>query len=511
MNNYYDSTKTIVIDFADYLWKLVMQWKALLIVCIFMALLVPGTKYINDMRAYDNAIRNQSSSQADSSLSADERIEKALSQLPEDQRGDVLFVMQQREFIKLQKDHLANSILLSSDPTCQRRIRYKLYVVKKEDIDIPSLCNAYKSHLRSTEFLCDLRDVISPDSRLEYINELLSFETNENPDSNETPDSNASAALFSVDIIVPEDTDLDALTEVFDSTISDAHNELSTSMGEHSITRINTEDVHIYNKDAVELRYDITSSTNTLITSLSTVMNRLSAEQKAVLESITTIKLSEDASELSSGKSDDGSDLSGTQRSEREKIIKPGFSKKYALFGFVLGAFLYAGIYLAVIAVKRIISSSRIAQNITCTRLLGEIYSFGKRKGFLGLFSSVVVARWRYKDKLDSDKQIKALASTMDAVITHCDANQVALLRTGIGPSFDGLLDTVIDSCRAHGIKASIKVLDSDKMDEKDLTKVKNAIYVVCGDSKIGNVEKNMSLCDDYDVNMLGTIYLEHL
>ena len=318
---------------------------------------------------------------------------------------------------------------------------------------------------------------------------------------NETPEpeySDADSVVYSVSVVLPEAADSEAVSAVIDSAVNDLHSGLDSSVGTHSVQKASSEDTRVYNHYAVLRKRDLLDSVNTLNTNIKNAKSSLSAEQQAACEAINAVKRSAQT-------------VDDAVQAAEDELQEPGFSKKHALLGFILGAFLYAGIYVVMLILKKIVASAGTAQSYTGTRLLGEVYRAGSHKGLPALFTSAAVAKWRYKDKLDAGRQIDALASTVDAVCSHHGADRLTLLLSGVGSGFDDMLGQIADKRRAAGNKKGIDVINADEIDEKALNSVKNAAYVVCSNSKVNRLGALMSLCRDYDVTTLGTIYLEEL
>ena len=495
MNNSYSTPRTIEIDLKDLIWKLLMQWKAILLVCIFMALLIPGIKYVKDSNAYKTALAEKKKAEEEASKPVEERIDAALKLLPAGQRDDVLFVVQQQDMVNVQKDYLNNSILLNTDPASQRQLSLKFVLKSETGTDMRTLADAYSTCIRRTSSLESLREIISPDTSLEYIDELI------NTENKDILAGDAESAVYTVTITLPDDADADRINSFIDSEVSDFHDEISSSIGDHSILKVNVEDHSVFNKDIIDRRTDLTNSVNNLNNSIDAAKGKLSAEQQAAYESIVAIRQSSDTVQKAASEGNDSS----------TDLQKPGFSKKYAVLGFLLGAFLYAGIYVVMLILKKVVASASTAQSYTGTRLLGEIYKKADRKGLQWLLTSDIVARWRYKDKLDADKQISALAATVDAVCAHHDTDKLTMILSGVEDGFGDLVDRIVKACGSEDNKISFDLINADKMDEKTLGSVKNAAYVLCSKSKADNLGSLMSLVRDYDVTLLGTVYLEEL
>ena len=495
MNNNYNAPRAIEIDLKDLMWKLLMQWKAILLVCIAMALLVPGLKYAKDSNTYKAELADKKKAEEEASKPAEGRIDAALKLLPVDQREDVLFVVQQQDMINVQKDYLNNSILLNTDPASQRQLSLKFVLKSENGTDMRTLADAYSTCIRRTSSLDSLREIISPDTSLEYIDELIDTE------NEDILAGDAESAVYTVTITLPDNVDAGRIIELIDSEIGDFHDEISSNVGDHSILKANVEDHSLFNQDIIERRTNLTNSINNLNNSIDAAKGKLNAEQQAAYEAIIAIKKSSDTVQMAASEGNDSS----------TDLQKPGFSKKYAVLGFLLGAFLYAGIYVVMLILKKVVASASTAQSYTGTRLLGEIYKKADHKGFSWLLTSNVVARWRYKDKLDVEKQLSALAATIDAVCAHHGTDKLTLLLSGIDDGFSDVIDRIVKACSSEGNKKSIELINADNLEEKALGSVKNAAYVLCSKSRVDSLGSLMSLVKNYDVATLGTVYLEKL
>lgn len=499
MNNY-NPPQEIEIDLIDLMWKLLMQWKAILIVCIIMALLVPGVKYAKDSKAYKAALAEKKAAEEQASKPEEEQIEAALESLPAKDREDVMFIVQQQELADLQKDYLENSIYLNTNPASQRQLSVKYLLKTDGGTDIGTLADAYSTCLRRKDTIKALRDVIAPDSNIEYIYELI-----ETTGIISSLFDDSDSAIYTVTIVLPDDSDADKVIEVIEASLNDNHSEIESSVGPHSVQRKNIEDYHIYNETVISRRANATYTINNLNSSIDNAKNKLSSEQQAAYEAIIAVK-------HAAGDLDDKAKAAADDADQADDDLQaPSFSKKYALLGFILGAFLYAGIYVVMLILKKIVGSASTAQSYTGTRLLGEVYKMAEHKGLSALFASAAVAKWRYKDKLDADRQTDALASTVDAVCAHHGTDKLTLLLSGIETEFDDTIRMIAEKCRNIGNKKSIDILNADDMDEKLLDSVDNAVYVLSSNSKVDKLGSLISLCRDYDVTPLGSVYLEEL
>lgn len=497
MNSYYSPSQEYEIDIHDFFWKLLMQWKAVLIVCLVMAFLVPGAKFLKDSRDYESTLAEQAEAEEEASLPMEERINAILDMLPAEDVSAVRFVVQQQDLIALQQDYFNNSILLNIDPTSQRNLNIKYYLQRGEVSDMQALVDAYSTCVRRTKVIQSFREVISPESSLQFIYELISSY------GGSIADSEVGSTLFTINIVLPDNVDADAVVKTADKAISNIYNELASAMGNHSIARVNTEDYRFYSTTTADRRSSVSLAVNNLYNSINAAKGRFTDKQLEALEAITEIK-NVDLIEKSSSKGGEGV-------SAEDEIKEPTFNKKYSLIGFVFGAFLYAIVYLLFVILRKTVSSASVAQNYTGTRLLGELYALGNHKGIGRILSSSSVAKRRYKRKLNINAQSEIIASTIDAVCSHHNADSITLLTSGIPEDLEDVIDIMIKTCRKDDCNIQLDVLNTKEIDEKKLSGIRNVIYAVSNETKIDSVGKLVELCGDYDISPLGTLYMEML
>ncbi len=486
MNNNHSPEET-VIDLKDIFWKFLMQWKAILVVCLLMSLLVPCVMYFREKSAYDAARADKAAAEEASSKTSEERIEAALAPLSESDRKAVLTAAEQQDYLDEQQTYINESILLNENPANQRTLTVYYLISSDSGADMKALIDAYDAVLRDDGFMGSLRDEIAPGKELGYIYELV----NNKYIALEPDYTDAGSALFPVKIVLPEDSDADAVTALVNATVKDLHSSLDSHVGKHSIRSYRTEDTHVYNHYAVERKTGLMNSVYSVSNALKNSKSALSQEQKVALDLVLQERLG--AEEQAGGNAE-------------PEIQAPRFSKKYALFGFILGAFLYAVIWCALIIHRKEVSSAASAQRYTGVRLLGELYNIRNRSGLSALFASKAVARWCYRDKLATDKQLRALTSAIEAVCAHRDTDRLTLLLSGVDSRFNDLIKRI-----AEGSSVSIDLVDTDKADESLMASAVHAAYVLSSRTKVEKLRSMMIVANGYEISPLGTIFLEEL
>ena len=277
MNNNYRLSNKSDINLTDFGWNLIMQWKAILIVCIAVALLVMGARYHIDSNAYKDSLARIAEAKKTASISVDERIAETLESLPEDEAYTVQLIAHQMDYISLQKKYLNDSIWINTDPTNQRVLAIQYYLQRGDISDLQMLVDSYTICLQKTESIASFREVISPNAPIHFILELFSAY------GGAIADNEVGSTIYTVSFVLPEDIDAEAVVNVADSNISSIYKELKASLGDHSIVRVNAEDYHTYSSPVTDRRNNISNSINNLNNFINNTKNTLNEKQLAAL------------------------------------------------------------------------------------------------------------------------------------------------------------------------------------------------------------------------------------
>ena len=414
-------------------------------------------------------------------------------------------MVQQKEWVDKQKDYINNSILMNVDPTRQRTIILDYYIASEEGSNsiATTLLYGYSSYVTGDSVVNGIRDVIGADVEDRYIAELISTPFNDN---NNTYNTGAPAgaddgdAVLEVKVVAPEDVDAAKIEEVITTSFSDYSAELSKNAGAHTIKLIRSDEAYIYNAVAV-------SNRNSAIANIYNIQNNyiknmeinLSDEQKAAIESIMAVKRA--AKKATASEATDAA-------APAEEPAAPGISKKYALAGFILGLALYACIYALYIMFKGWITSAEQTEMYTGSRLIGEVYTAGEHKGIQKLLHSRLVDNIRYRGKLDSDVQISKLVSAASALFKHAGTDKLTIFRMPDEACRTETADKVAGEIRKAGVDVTVTDVN-DATDGNALLNVKNAIIMAGATSTASSLTGLSDLLSEFDVPLLGNIYIE--
>ncbi len=495
----YEEPETEV-DLRELLWGLLDQWKAVLIVAFVAAALVPAVKLFRDNRSYQAAVKEAEATAQQAELPEGEGIEKVLETLSAEDRGAVELLVQQQELVKTQSGYLNNSILLSMDPANQRTLYVRYRLNAGDGVEVTPLADAYIALLRRNSSVQELGNIIDPEAGLSYIYELISalYST--------VPDSSAKGIVLTVSIVLPNDIDANTIANKVDEFVRGIHDELSATMGAHTVDPLDRNEIRTYNNDIVSRKASLVASINSTRTAIKTNETALNASQKAAYTNAMQI-LNSSANNTGSAEepsADEVEAATATTPNTATLPKKPSFSIKLAAVGFVVGSAVYAIAYVVVVIVRGRVGSAQMLQDYTASRLLGSVFYPRRYRGFDALFHSRMVNKMRFGKLGDVATQIDKTAVTVGSVCAHAGVDSIHVVSMG---NEAGLANDVATAIASKGVETQVLTVTQDSGEEL-LLNVKNAVYVVDSNVKGSDAWAVSSLCRNYDVQQLGCVYV---
>ena len=484
MNNQQYRQPEMEINLKEVIWDLLEQWKAILLVAVLTALLVSGVKYYSALDRYKAAHASNEASVEEAYASTDEHVAAILSELSDEDHNMVQLVLQQEAWLDNQTDYFNNSLLLSLDPNAQRQLTISYYLYDANDNSYSTLCDAYISNLKEETFANAISKQLQLKAEEKYVKELIR--------GNYTPNytSDSSGELLNVVISLPENADAAELEKEISGLMSDYSKELSEKIAEHKIKLIKTDDTVSVNENAASKRTSTINSINSLNTSIANNKMAMNDVQKAAYEKIVALK------EL---------DVNDNAQPEEEPEIltKPRLSKKFAVLGFLLGAMAYAFAYLVWLILRGRINYASDVENYTGSRLLGEIHVPRESARLRSIMKSKAIEKIRYKNRPDEDSQI---ANAVNSIAAMCKKEEIKSISN---IDLTALSEDIIKTLKTQGVKQSI--IDASKLEESDLLNIKNAIVTIGKNTKLKDLDELLKLCQCYNVNILGSVFVGEL
>lgn len=503
MNNQSYKQQEIVIDIKDILWKLLSQWKAILLVSIVTALIVCGTGYLKDMRTYKAQQMADAEARKQSSLPAEERISDLLEALPEEDREAVQVLVREREWLSDQQEYLKESIYMNLDAADQIMV-VQPFEIKVEDYAVePLLSKSYEMYVLDEDFAKALVDSVSPENDYKYVSELLSYSVTEKSNTN----LDNGRIVFSVSVKIPYEADPDSVAEAVKKNIEKYSQDLKSKYS-HEINDLEYSVSRNYGYDMSNRQNTVLYWVNNMDNTIKNAEQSLSEQQKMTFEAIMKIK--DSAESVDSGEDLSDNTIENDSMGDNENKVKaPAFNVKKAIEGFVLGLLLYVGIYIVLIIMKGTVNSALCAGCYTGTRLLGEVY-FNETPTMLGrLLRSNMIDKYHYKEKANTTAQIGRIVESFAAICSHAGTKTLTIMDCigAMDRNASGIISSIVSETEKKGIETNtIEV--SETIYENMLLDSEKAVIMVGDCTKTTTIRSLMTLCNEYDIKTLGSTYI---
>lgn len=478
------------INLKEVIWDLLEQWKAILITALIAAVLFCGAKYVKDVRSVEAVEQNKAEAEKYADTPAEERISAVLEGLSDEDATAAMNMASQYEWLDSQKAYLKNSILMNTDPTQQRVLKFVYYISGTEQNAAP-ITRAYSSYIGSRDFVAELKKIIAPNSDDKYIGELIqTYSENANSEEELFPN------VLNIRIVMLDDTDADAVAQLVSKELSEQSKQLSERLAAHKLQRLLLEEATIYNYDGVNKKTNTIDGINNLQNTIKNAETNLSEEQKNAANTIYAILKESDEAGIV-GENGEASVSEIDEESIEGSSAR--ISKKFALLGFILGVLAYTFVYLLMLMGRKQVNYASDTENYTGARLLGEIYYFNEHKGLEKLTKSKFIEDIRYKGLKDEKEQIKKTVDTIAAVCKHAEVKDLAVLNLG-----DNICD-ITEDIEKKGIKT--KKYNFKDYKEEDLLDTKSMLLQIGDRTKLVDVTRAISLCDEYNVKVIGSTF----
>ena len=397
----------VEIDLLDLFWELLMQWKPILVCMVLCGCLLMPAMYLKDMRRYRASV-----------AASEELIKKVSGETDEESAEEMSSALEETEQKAVDNAVLSYRQLLDLQYVYDTTVRYHL-----DPKSLQALTLSYRLHADDAGQLSVLRDAYASclgkmDAKKQIADAygIASLDEAEQMVSVSGGDA-ASTIAGSTDITLKvvaylvDDTDADAVSECIQSIIKSYKAEAGNMIGGHSVTLLSEEEEALRDTAIFSERADIESRIVGLESTINTTTAAFSDEQKQVYDYLTA-KLDEeygiedadgeDKDEKAAVK-DTAEQPDEASADEAADIDKPSMNPKYFLLGMLLGAFLYAGIYVVWWIISPRVRQSDEMAGWLGIRPLGEIRSYPAKSAAEKFFKDKWIYGIRYKNRLDTE------------------------------------------------------------------------------------------------------------
>ena len=473
----------LIIDLKELFWRLLEQWKAIVVFALIIALLFSGLMYLRiSSRVEEEAVVKTP--------------DEILSELSPDDQEAVLGAFTLREARDKVQKYISESPLMSLDPYNVNTVTTKWMISSDEGIN-KQLIAAYVNELSSYEAADSVNKAWGEQYETDAVRELLIAKS----DIPLETEANLESNLLSLCIYLPEGTEDGPAIEAIEKVLPGMTQKLTDSIGAHSISLVSSDTQVISDTLLSDAQYNVYNRLYNLNYNLNYLMkNVMTSDQKSAYEAMNSYDDAED------------------EEAEAGEPEEPGkvkfFNKKRFLLGFILGCILYCGLYLLYFVFSGRSLTPKVLEESFGIRTLGEWYSDRKGGPLSILMNDNFIYRKRHKGHTSLDVATERIAGSIKNAFEGKEGGKLVVVSNGrASESTRTLIASVGDRLKESDIY--IETCDIDPangiyLGENVLAEGECAALVI--DHKSSNLKDVRDVCEKCivcEVPFIGAAYVE--
>ena len=454
--------ENVELNLVDICWKLLMQWRPIIVFSLLMALAVSGLKYYKDVSAYKASVQTVKEQKTKKTSYTEKDIEKLKDKLSDTELNAVeTAVFNQRKILTDQK-YLDSSILMQIDSQNKHVVYIDYYISGAKPKFSELLCRSFSSRFYDRDVLQKMSKTMNEDinsSDLQKVmGELIDV------DYTGTTQSVSTAAgegyqvstevypVITVSVVLPSDTDSAAVVKAVNVSMKSISKDLNKTVGKHQLNVLESYDKYTVDNDLKDTQNRVKDEILTSQSNNATAIESFTDDQKSLynaeilnlkdemgIDATETKNSSDKGSTSASSESDTTSakesgsdtnsksdtasgDKSGSTSASDDSLTslsaeKPSFSKKYCAVGFIGGLFIYIVCYILIIALRHRVNSGDDLADVTNLRKFGEYHKY-TYTGFARFIWSKRIYNYYYRRYLSLEETSKYAADGIKASLT---------------------------------------------------------------------------------------------
>jgi len=482
------------IDLLDLFWRLLEQWRGLLVAGLAFAVLFSAVMYVRS-----------------GNTAAAEIAEVTEETSTEDKYQQACTALSQYASYMLAKDTYSNSILNKNNfNDCnQVACTYQIHLEDSET-DMYTVTSLYSIIASDSAFTDTMVNAAS--KYWEGVNQNSLYEIMTIATSQDTFSNDPRNGLLSVNFKLPADADVKEWQSALTTAINAYHTKVSSISGSHSVKPIVANSKKIDNTALTKQQNDNYSALITAKNTYDKTFTGLGKDDQALVEQIISEgdgsydiedyigSLDKKLEELKSQAAVEATEPAPVQRS---------FSVKYFALGFILGAFLYACAYFVFFVFIRLVRGENDLYNAAGTRNFGGVYEYP----FTTTLGRFLHDSKIYKFRTKKGKDIATISDDIISKLAFTGVKEFTIVSLGkLSDRAHILSDEQISYLKEHSITAKTLNIPDSAEDVRDsvFADLDNVLIELLGSrTKWTNLHGVYSKMKEYDVNVIGSEYLE--
>lgn len=530
----------------EFLWDLLEQWRGIIAVGLIFAILTMGAKYALD---YTSLKAEQKA--ATEEMNQDHTLESVLEE------AGVSTLSKTIHYFKRWQDnkrYYVNSLIMHVDTTKEQRLILSYYVKDAGDgqADIASIISYYLNMQSDDAMTGKLSEVIEGHPDKQYVRELfLNPSTSGDSFGSVSPVS----GVFTFTMVMPENVDSKAIENVITEHLASSVNEISSWAGEYTITQLPSQTMTVDSQSRRDAQHTAYANMAAAELSFNKNYRALKDEDKVQADNIIREELKKmmldddwsfnssdtvtmddlsqsndaeaDSAEAMDGEetddllaADDGTgenmdDILGdimTEESVLDKTVSP--RPVLAVIGFLLGCFLYAGLYFCRCVFFNRFRNEEEVETMTGIHSFGSIFQYPYNTPLQRFLHDKKVYARRHGESGDPTEAAVRIADSVAVRAGRQGLKDLSLIVLG-EPSVQA--DRILrkqNSLLSEKGSVQIRMFNADKgassFKEEELAEMPPVFFaVLSGISRPAEMQKVLSRLQEYNIPVIGTEFLE--
>ncbi|MBP3260751.1 hypothetical protein [Pseudobutyrivibrio sp.] len=514
-NNEYQERE---IDLLDIMWRLLEQWKLIIVVALIGAIVLPllmGIKSglsssatvsteIEDTEIVVDAATQQQ-------LNADyNAISSALSSYMEYKTLEYLYQNSILNQVDFKNGTSVSSVYEIRLGDSSQRIQslYSLYIdIVNNDAFTDTLLAEYSS------------DAI--DSSLYDVCTVSGFwstnPSNSNMEVNADTSFGEDVAIITVKTTLPADASLDEWNETLDSAIKAYEKNVEKSVGQHQVTLISTNSRQANDVSLARTQNQKANEVSTAQNNYKTAYAALTDDNKQIIDKLvdkyevkTGYNLFAARTKLDKLWVEHTKDVASTSvvGTTDAGSITSAFGKRNIVLGFMLAVVLYVCIYFAYVIFNKNIKNPEDIESTVGINNFGNVYEYPYTTSFERFAHDKKIYAMRHKGT-SADK----IAEDLAARLSFDEKSGIHLVVCGEGTEkTDAILAAQKSKLEAQGKTVSIIKLDKpvSEMYDSEFSKMNNVfLQVISGQTTYNMIRELCTKLKEYNVDIIGSEFIE--
>ena len=353
----------VVIDLKEMLWRLLEQWKAIIVFLIIFTILFLSVTYIEGNRIPDGEERNVV-------LTPQDQLEQ-FSQINQEK---ILSACNMALNINDLNSYVTNAPIMQLNPKKVKSL-VGVWLITSDEGKAELLSDIYTDEAIRFEIAEKMAGVFSEECDTEYLAELINMEKN----NAEGSALNGTESVFKMTVFMPNEVDEAAVHDAVFSAVKNYSGKISY-LGSYSVDLLSDDVVTLSSEYVSDKQTGTFDELSSVYSQRKLAVDALSKDQKTVYNNI----------------------LQGTNVVVNPSNTVPLISAKRLCLGILLGAVLYIIVFICKVLFSGLIQSSSQIEDLFGIRTLGECYPAKSKKNFVSfMLGDDKISSLRHKGHTD--------------------------------------------------------------------------------------------------------------